>query len=370
MIEQMNQARLQQQIASLQAAYERSISGMEANYGQTQNTLGTTKNTYMTNLENALNSSMGSLDSEAAKVQPYYYDARNQAAAQSDVSAMNFAQHMASRGVQGGAGGMPEIYRNSALQGQIGSLNQQEAQNMSEIERNRSEIQGSYDLNQANVLNNYASDLSALEKEYLTNKTGATNAFEQDRLSAESGVSAEGLQAFIEQMNADRSFGLQEGQLTGMYDGAPTLQAQQYEFERGISEAGLTGQYKGNPTLQAKSIEADNAFRNKQLAIDSAYKNGQLSLQKAQQAQASARFEYEKQQKDLDRQYQQDQFAYGKEQDSLNRQDKLASQSASSQSNAQKTILDTAKGMESIHNMTNLTSTEKYNLAKKMGYID
>ena len=67
-------------------------------------------------------------------------------------------------------------------------------------------------------------------------RTGVLNSYEQDVVSANADIDAQGLQAYIDQMNADRTFGLQEGGLTGTYNGAPTLQAQQYEFERGISE--------------------------------------------------------------------------------------------------------------------------------------
>ena len=84
------------------------------------------------------------LDTEASTIAPQYYDKRNQAAAASDVGAENFVQYMASRGIKGSAGGMPEIYRNTALQGQIGALNQQEQAANNDIASRRSGIETNY----------------------------------------------------------------------------------------------------------------------------------------------------------------------------------------------------------------------------------
>jgi hypothetical protein len=96
-------------------------------------------------LDSQRSGALSSLDSEKATISPMYYDKRNQAAAASDKGALNFAQFMASRGVQGNAGAMPEIYRNAALQGQIGALNQQEASDLSNIEARRSQINSAYE---------------------------------------------------------------------------------------------------------------------------------------------------------------------------------------------------------------------------------
>ena len=62
------------------------------------------------------------LQAEEAALKPYYYDLRNRTAAQSDIAAKNFAEYMAAQGIRGSAAGLPEIYRNAALQGQLGTL--------------------------------------------------------------------------------------------------------------------------------------------------------------------------------------------------------------------------------------------------------
>jgi hypothetical protein len=233
-------------------------------------------------LDKARDAALSNLTEQEAGIKPRYYDARNQAAAQSDVGALNFAQYMAGRGIKGNAGGMPEIYRNSALQGRIGTLSQQEQAAYDTIARDR---------------------------------TGVQNAYESDRVAATADIDAQGLQAYINQMNADRAFGLQEGGLTGAYKGAPTLEAQNMQFNQGVAEAGLTGQYQGAPTMAYQQMQADNDYRNRTFdenvrqfnanygldlkkislqganqAIDAAYKRGQLSLAQARQALDESQF--------------------------------------------------------------------------------
>lgn len=278
MIEELSKQMRTQRIAELQAAYERALTDLETTYGERKNVLGTTKESYITALENALRSNISQLESELAKIQPYYYDKRNEAAASSDIGALNFAQYMASRGVKGAAAGLPEIYRNVALQQRIGTLDAAEAQDVADVERRRSDVQREYEANLANVLKNYASDLKALEDYYLRQKSGLGSAFEQDRLAALAGIDAQRLQAMIEQMNRDRQFGLQEGQLMGMYKGQPTLEMQQFQFDKEFRE---------------KQFEADQRYRNRQLAIESAYRQGQISAQQAQSALAQAKFDHE-----------------------------------------------------------------------------
>jgi hypothetical protein len=271
-------------------------------------------------LDKARDAALANLEGEQAQLKPAYYDARNQAAAQSDLGALNFAQYMASRGVTGGAGGMPEIYRQNALQGEIGALNRQEQMALDAIERDR---------------------------------TGVLSAYEQDRVAALADLDARALQAQIEQMNADRQFGLQE--------------------------ASVTGEYQGSPTLQKMMWESDVKFRNKQLQIDAAYKSGQLSLQRAQQAMAQAKFDYQKEQDALNRQYQAEKDAYARQQDQLARMDSLGlteraigpnvayvPKSTPSQGLTPKQQADI---MLDINSRTDLTPDQKRELARTLGIL-
>jgi hypothetical protein len=173
-------------------------------------------------LDKAKTSALGSLDTEQANVAPTYYDKRNQAAASSDVGAMNFAQYMAARGIKGAAGAMPEIYRNAGLQGQIGALDQQEASNLAGIERQRS-----------NINTGYASDVAG----------------------ANADVEAQAMQSMIAQYNADRSNNLATAQLTGSLGNARTLAGQQYDYNTSPSNPANI-----QAIATAKKIELDNAY--------------------------------------------------------------------------------------------------------------
>jgi hypothetical protein len=159
-------------------------------------------------LDKAKTTALSSLDTEKANVSPTYYDKRNQAAAASDVGAMNFAQYMAARGIKGPAGAMPEIYRNAGLQGQIGALDRQEASELAGIESQR-----------ANVETGYASDVAA----------------------AEADVEAQAMQAAINQYNANRQYALSQAQLTGSLGDTRTLAGQEFDYSKSPS----------NPAVQA-----------------------------------------------------------------------------------------------------------------------
>lgn len=243
-IRELQEAQRQQQIAAIQAAQQRALSGLESTYTGMQGALGRALSSSKTNLETGLQRTLSALDTEYAKIDPYYYDARRQAQSASDIGKLNFAQYMAGRGIKGAAAGLPEIYRNVSLQGVLGALGRQEAAAKGEIERARSTAQEQYNTMLSNLQNQYASDLSLLEQEYLKAKEGIAEAYAQDRLAAEAGILAQGLQAYIDQMNADRLFSLNEAQLTGRYGDQFTLPAI-------TTLANLTGYLPGGtPTLQ------------------------------------------------------------------------------------------------------------------------
>lgn len=96
-------------------------------------------------LDSQKTSALSGLDAEQSNLSPMYYNKRNQAGARSDIGALNFAQFMSSRGVQGNAAALPEIYKNVGLQSQIGALDQQETSDNASIEARRSGINSAYE---------------------------------------------------------------------------------------------------------------------------------------------------------------------------------------------------------------------------------
>lgn len=170
---------------------------------------------YRTNASSAL-------DTQEAGIDPAYYNRKNTVAANSDIGAMNFAQFMASRGIKGASGAMPEIYRNNALQGNLGELERQQQGEHDQIARNR-----------AGIETNYQADVAA----------------------ANADIDAQGLQAYINQMNADRAYRLQEADLTGNLGGTPTLAARQFQTS--------VDQWNTTNAQQMEQQKLDNLYRQK-----------------------------------------------------------------------------------------------------------
>jgi hypothetical protein len=197
----------------------------------------------MAALDKSRTSALSSLDAEQSSIAPTYYDKRNQAAARSDVGALNFAQYMASRGIKGSAGAMPEIYRNAALQGQLGALDQAEASANADIARRRSGVESAY-----------ASDAAA----------------------ANADVEAQALQAYINQMNADREYNLQVGNATGNISGTPTLAMQQFQYSKSNDNPDVAARILAN-----RAQELENAAKE----IENSYLPDTLKLQAQRLAQ-------------------------------------------------------------------------------------
>jgi hypothetical protein len=151
------------------------------------------KNAQIKSRINALDSqrsgALSGLDAEQSGLSPMYYNKRNQAGARSDIGALNFAQFMASRGVQGNAGNLPEIYKNVGLQSQIGALDQQEASDNAGIEARRSGINSAYESDVAAA----KADIEAqtMQAQIEQQRADATNLIRQQELAAASKTTAD-----------------------------------------------------------------------------------------------------------------------------------------------------------------------------------
>lgn len=206
-------------------------------------------------LDKARNTALSSLDTEKANIAPTYYDKRNQAAANSDVGAMNFANYMAARGIKGAAGAMPEIYRNAGLQGQLGALDRQEASELGAIERQR-----------ANVETGYASDVA----------------------SANADVESQAMQELINQYNANRTYALQKAaQDWDVKKGTLTL-AKDKEDAAKKEWISTIGQYNNDYQAQIDAVKNDGDTSNDwQLSYLQAARQKKLAEQQAAAAKAA-----------------------------------------------------------------------------------
>ncbi len=231
-INQLKEAQRQNRIAALEKARESALSNLESYKTNTLASLDTQRNKGLTQLE-----------AEQSAIAPVYYDKRNQAAAASDVSALNFAQYAAARGIKGPAGAMPEIYRRAGLQGQIGALDRAEASDIADIERRRSQLGTDYD-----------TLVNALNQDYNQKVLGVNTNYDTDLVQAQADVEAQALQNYINQMNLNRQYELQVGQATGSIGGTPTLEARRFDWSRSSSNPEV--QYR---ILANKRLELENA---------------------------------------------------------------------------------------------------------------
>jgi len=122
-------------------------------------------------------------------------------------------------------------------------------------------------------------------------------------------------QRIREELDRQRGIQMQEAQLTGVYNGRPTLEAQNMQFQQNmaqqqfqanrndeawnrlIQQAQLTGTFNGQPTLQALEFELQ-----KQVQL------GNLSLSQAAQALEQAKFLYTQKQDTIENNFKQQQL--------------------------------------------------------------
>lgn len=184
----------------------------ELNNGLTQAQI----NAMIASLDKQLGNQLSNVDSQYASIDSNAYNARNTAAAESDVSRLNFAQRAAAKGIQGNAGSMPEIYAESALQGRVGAIDSQAL--------------------------GYKNNLDS-------QKTNLRNSYESDLVAAQQGILSDSLQRAIDQANADRSFSLQEADTTGTYKGTTTLAGQQQQLSNQMTQLNIDAQEIQNSYL-------------------------------------------------------------------------------------------------------------------------
>jgi hypothetical protein len=195
-------------------------------------------------LQKQRDSALSDLENSKSGIGSKYYDKRNQAGARSDIGALNFAQYMGSRGVSGNAGAMPEIYRNAALQGQIGALDQQEAQEYAGIESQKAQI---------------------------------NSAYQNDVASARANTEAMALQSQIEQQRIDQAAALEQQR----YDTQMKTQADVTAYNRlqdtKNEYANTVGRFGDNYQAEYDKVANDNDPSNDwQLAILAAARQGKI----------------------------------------------------------------------------------------------
>lgn len=173
-------------------------------------------------LEEAYKANVGTLETAGERIGQTYHAARNQAAAQNEVERRAAQEYFAARGLNTGAAGQMELSRSAALQGQLGALNAEEAQAVTDNQRAQDELARQYEaaVAQAKAENN-ASRAQALYEELIRQ--------ENAKLAAQ--------MAAQEQANWEKQFAAQQQQYRDKL--AQTQRAEDYEMAMAMLGAGI-----------------------------------------------------------------------------------------------------------------------------------
>jgi hypothetical protein len=115
-------------------------------------------------LKAARTAALANLDAQEQAIKPTYQNARNLSSASSQQGARNFAEYLANRGLaNSGAAAQSEINRLSALNNNLGNINQAEANAYRDIANQRTAVENNYVSGLANannaLTNNYYNNL-------------------------------------------------------------------------------------------------------------------------------------------------------------------------------------------------------------------
>ena len=121
------------------------------------------KQSAIADLENQRNQSLSDLKAEEATIKPTYYKKKDTANVQNQVAAKNFHEYLVNSGrSNSGIGAQYEMSRQNSLQRSLNDLNTQEAADLADIARRRTDVNNAYNsgLTSANA---------QIEANYITN---------------------------------------------------------------------------------------------------------------------------------------------------------------------------------------------------------
>lgn len=211
----------------------------------------------MAGLDKQRTNSLSNLQAERAVIEPQYQKQKIAANVTAKQTARSFDEYMAQRGGNNsGIAGQGTLLNNMAYQGQVGSLNEAEAGAISDNARR---------------------------------VTGVNNAYESDKVGARAGIEAQGLQAYINQMNQDRTFGLQQQQMNNQVDQfgqSLGLQREQVDYGKSRDLVG-DSRYADETQYNRSQAEMEWEFKRQGYSDDQAYRMATLAIDQ-QNANTSA----------------------------------------------------------------------------------
>jgi hypothetical protein len=210
----------------------------------------------MAGLDKQRNASLSNLSAEKATIEPAYQKQKIQAGVTAKQTARSFDEFYAQRGGgiagnnKSGIAGQAQLVNNLGYQGAMAGLGEAESNAFADIARR---------------------------------ETGINNNYNSDVQSTRAGIEAEGLKRYIEQLNADRTFGLQEQGLNNQSSQFNSSQNLAYQ-NADMQNKQWQQTYDSNQTQQ----QWENTFRQQGATADQAIQMAQLAMQQQNASRVSS----------------------------------------------------------------------------------
>lgn len=280
---------------ALQGQYDQQQLALQQQLAQTLQALSqaqTTTNNQYTEAQRAL-------EAQRQATLPTFQQQRNQADVAKAQNIQQLRNAMAQLGLlKGGDTVTGMVGIQTQRENTVNAANQSQDQYLTEMDNQQAALQSQH-----------AAAISALQQQMAAAQQSASAQSQQLASQLAQQIAAEQMQAqldyqdyLINRQDAQRQFDLQQAQLTGMYGGKPTLDAQQMAIQKALNEAQLTGIYGGQPTLEARQQAIQKALNEAQLTgiyngqqtLDARQLAANIAAQQQQQALAQQEFSFNK----------------------------------------------------------------------------
>ena len=235
---------------------------MNYNYEEDLNKLkDAQKQSAIADLEKQKNQSLSDLQAEEAKIKPTYYKKRDTANTQNQIAARNFHEYLVNSGrSNSGIGAQYEMARQNTLQKNLNELNTQEAADIADINRRRTDVNNAY-------TSGLASANAEIEANYIQNLLNERQkAWERQQAEKEFN---ESVRQFNAQMAASRS---RSSGRSSRSSGSSSSKSK----DTSAAVNNLIAQLDKLPTSKAGMSFVEYTIQKKN-AINNAYKNGQIT---------------------------------------------------------------------------------------------
>lgn len=238
---------------------------MNYNYEEDLNRLKEAqKQAAIADLDKQKNQSLSDLQAEESKIKPTYYKKRDTANTQNQIAAKNFHEYLVNSGrSNSGIGAQYEMARQNTLQKNLNELNTQEAADIADINRRRTDVNNAY-------TSGLSSANAEIEANYIQNLLNERQkAWERQQAEKEFN---ESVRQFNAQLAASRARSSGSSRSSRRSRGSSSSKSK----DTTAAVNNLMAQLDKLPTPKAGMTFVEYTIQKKN-AINNAYKNGQIT---------------------------------------------------------------------------------------------